>query len=1040
MSDCRHTTVYHTTSNPGFVIQSNMAEIKPNPAQAKAIAYGEGPLLIIAGAGTGKTTVLTQRIIHLVSSGIAKPEEILALTFTEKAANEMQERVDVGMPYGYAEMWVSTFHSFADRILRKEASHVGMSAEYTLLTPELEYTLFKKHLYQLPFENLRPQGNPSKNIIDILQFFSRLQDENIRPAAFAKYVRKDLPKEDREEEFVATYRELSDLYFAFTEIKIRNSSLSFGDLIIRLLDLFEKRPDILKKYSEQFRFVLVDEFQDTNYAQNVLVNTLMLGNDYKRASKARKAKANITVVGDDDQAIYKFRGAAVSNIMGFTHLYDSAEIVVLSDNYRSVQEILDAGYALVQGNNPERLEKMENINKKLISHREVDQNHISKAIQVYLGAKAIDESEWIVKQVLKLTGRSALLPEGDQVVKGEFDRRGQGTFLVADDPDADTYSFKDIAVLVRANAHADPIIQIMRYYGVPYKFGGQRSLYTRPEVAYLLSFLRVMADPEDDKHMFNLITHTMWGLTPDEAIFVMHTARKKRIAVWDLLLDEQGTLAVPAVRQKLDLLLTVLRDGQRDIVEHRPLTRTLYNFVSDSGFLAYLASKDENMATFQIRNVSSFFDTLKNFEQSIRDATVFEYIDFVEQSMKSGRTPKVGEDLMEDLDAVNIMTVHGAKGLEFPVVFMPSLVEGRFPTSNRRPAFELPDALVSESEVPDDPRKAHIAEERRLFYVGMTRAKEKLYMTAAQLYAGGKRKSKLSRFVVESLPSRQESLQFDLQAPDTSTTLQKFDIPESDNIVDYGILPDDQHLFEVFSYSQLSTYETCPKRYLYAYVYKVPTPPSASLSFGSTIHKSLQNFYEIYMDERSPRPGLEDLLKIYEDVWVGEGYDNAEHEETRKTAGRRVLEDYYEKFHNDDLRPLAVERKFTLKFDDIGIIGSVDRIDRLGEEEGKPVVELIDYKTGKIKSASEIKKDMQLKIYALASEMVLGYKVAKASYIFVESGEKVSVELDEDTYDEVKDKVLSIVAKIRSKDFRATPNPYKCKFCPYKDICPDAMF
>ena len=328
--------------------------IKLNKEQLAAIKYGKGPLLIIAGAGTGKTTVITERIKYLILSKLAKPDEILALTFTEKAAREMEERVDIAMPYGYTQMWISTFHSFCDRILRAEALHIGLDPRYKLMTEAETVQFIRNNLFKFDLDYFRPLGNPTKFIDGMLKHFSRLQDEDISPKEYLAYAKK-LKKVEREEKKKTL--ELALAFKTYDELKVKEGLMDFGDLIIKSLALFRTRPNVLRQYQDQFKYILVDEFQDTNYAQNELAILL-----------SRKTK-NITVCGDDDQSIYRFRGAAVSNIIQFKKNFPRARAVVLTRNYRSTQEILDRAYELIQHNNPDRLEAVEKIDKKLSSQR-----------------------------------------------------------------------------------------------------------------------------------------------------------------------------------------------------------------------------------------------------------------------------------------------------------------------------------------------------------------------------------------------------------------------------------------------------------------------------------------------------------------------------------------------------------------------------------------------------------------------------------------------------------------------------------------------
>ena len=322
-----------------------------NKEQLQAVQHEKGPLLIIAGAGTGKTTVITERIKHLIVDKNYNPGSILALTFTDKAAYEMQERVDILMPYGYTNLWIHTFHSFCDRILRDEAHTIGLDPSYKLISESEAILLMRKNIFNLGLKTFRPLSNPTKFLDALLTHFSRLKDEDITLQGYIKWAEKQKNSQERQQ-----YKELADSYKRYEGLKITESVMDFSDLISNILLLFRKRSNVLKKYQGQFKFILVDEFQDTNFAQNELA--IILAGESK----------NITVVADDDQSIYRFRGAAVSNVLQFKKSFPLAKIVTLSNNYRSTQTILNASYRLIQNNNPNRLEVVENINKKLKSH------------------------------------------------------------------------------------------------------------------------------------------------------------------------------------------------------------------------------------------------------------------------------------------------------------------------------------------------------------------------------------------------------------------------------------------------------------------------------------------------------------------------------------------------------------------------------------------------------------------------------------------------------------------------------------------------
>ena len=330
--------------------------------QRKAVTHGEGPLLIVAGAGTGKTTVITRRIAWLIAEKRAKPSEILALTFTDRAALEMTERVDRLVPYGYTDTVISTFHAFGDRLLREHALEAGLSDRSTVLSRAEQVIFLREHLFELPLDRYRPLGEPTRFLHALVTLISRARDEDVAPAEYRAAADRLLalaavaPDDGELAEEAAQQVELAALYEAYQNLMRANDRLDFGDQVGLALRLMREHPSVLADEQRRYRYILVDEFQDTNHTQFELVKLL-----------AGSPTANVTVVGDDDQSIYRFRGAALSNILGFRSAFPKAASVVLTDNFRSRQPILDAAHRLIKHNDPERLEAREGLDKRLVA-------------------------------------------------------------------------------------------------------------------------------------------------------------------------------------------------------------------------------------------------------------------------------------------------------------------------------------------------------------------------------------------------------------------------------------------------------------------------------------------------------------------------------------------------------------------------------------------------------------------------------------------------------------------------------------------------
>lgn len=540
---------------------TNSEEKKLNKQQLEAIRHGEGPLLIIAGAGTGKTTVITERTKWLVTSEKAKTSEILALTFTDKAAREMEERVDIAMPYGYTDMWISTFHSFCDRILRQEALQIGLDPSYKLMAQAETTQFLIDNLFKFKLKYFRPLGNPAKFVNGMLQHFSRLKDEDINPGEYLQYARKlrQKAKAKEEKDEVVKTLELANAYRQYEELKVKEGKMDFADLISKTIKLFRTRKNILGQYQKQFKYVLVDEFQDTNYAQNELAMLL--------AGK----KANITVSGCDDQSIYRFRGAAISNIIQFRKNYPKTKIVVLSQNYRSTQLILDHAYQLIQNNNPDRLEVREKINKKLKAVRKIR----GKPIEFIRADRVENEAGKVAKIIRGLT-----------------------------DGSAGNYDYKDIAILVRANNHAEPFVRALVRTNIPYQFLGPGQLFRQGEVKDLIAYLKILYNFEDDIALYRVLFLDLFDVNARDLAAINNYGRKKNFSLFEACEQVEKILVSKKTKKQINKFVKMVHRHLK-LLSKETAGQILYFFLEDAGLLKKLTdyktpTEEKSSKYFQI--------------------------------------------------------------------------------------------------------------------------------------------------------------------------------------------------------------------------------------------------------------------------------------------------------------------------------------------------------------------------------------------------------------------------------------------------------
>lgn len=990
---------------------SNTSNLKLNKEQIDAIKFGKGPLLIIAGAGTGKTTVVTERIKYLILGKHAKPSEILALTFTEKAAREMEERVDIGLPYGYTQMWIMTFHSFCDRILRREALHIGLDPRYKLMTEAESIQLLRKNLFHLDLDYFRPLGNPTKFISGMLQHFNRLQDEDISPQDYQKWVDGQMSSyaeasEDKKLE-LDKWGELSRVYHDYDEIKVKNGFLDFGDLITKTLKLFRDRPNILAEYKRQFKYVLVDEFQDTNYAQNELVK-LLAGKD-----------GNITVVGDDDQSIYRFRGAAVSNIIQFRKTYPKTKVIVLTKNYRSTQEILDRSHELVKFNDPDRLEVVEKIDKRLRSQVAKD----GEGIKFLHADRVENEADEIAKEIKRLMEED---PSSREASEGHR-----------------KYKWGDFAILVRANNHSDPITRALGRHGIPYQFLGPGRLFKQPEIIDLISYLKVLYNFEDSVAFYRVLVNEYFDINPRDIAAIGNFAKKYNQSLFEACEKIDDINVSKETKEKIEKLLKIIKK-HLGLIRRETAGQILYYFLEDTGLIQKLLSPTSVDAENKAKNISKFFDKLKTYEVDNEDATVPAVVDWLDLSIELGESPLAANEDWTEINAVNILTVHSAKGLEFPVVFLANLVSQRFPTIERREQIPIPEELIKEVLPVGD---FHQEEERRLFYVGMTRAKERLYFTAADYYGEGKREKKLSPFIFEALGKSADTSELKLKTSEQLSFLEY----KPQKVKEGKTLP---LKIDYLSYSQIETFETCPLHYKLKYILKVPTPPSASQSFGTAMHATLKAFYEnitgnpAYAKASAGNKSLEKLMfDLLAENWIKEGFKSKKQEGDFFEKGKLYLSGFLKSGFNPKTPILSLEQPFVVPLNSesriknyagLKIGGRIDRVDDLGGGE----IEIIDYKTGAtIPSQREVDKNLQLSFYALAATKIPTEpfnktpEKIKLSLYYLDEQEKISTSRTAKQLEDAVKEIYKVKEEIEKSDFRCSGHMFCQTGCEFSLFC-----
>ena len=628
-----------------------------NNMQQQAVFCTEGPLLILAGAGSGKTTVLVNRIAYILQSELCKPWQILAITFTNKAAGELKERICNGVPEGGSDIWAATFHSTCARILRRYGDRIGFTSHFTVYGTDDQKKLVKDILKQLNYDE---KMLPVKRVLNEI---SKAKDEMLTPQEMLKRAGYDNLKQS-----------VAKVYEIYQSRLKTADAMDFDDMLCKTVELFQKCPDILEFYQNQFKYIMVDEYQDTNKVQ------------YKFVSMLAAKYGNICVVGDDDQSIYKFRGATIENILSFENTFKGAKMIRLEQNYRSTQNILNAANGVISNNTMRK-------GKTLWT-----ENAVGDKIEVHTSDSERDEAQFIAKTIL--------------------------------DGVADGRKFSDFAILYRMNAQSNSIEQALSRSGIPHRVIGGRRFYDREEIRDMVAYLQVINNPHDDVRLGRIINVPKRGIGATTLEKASEIAAGLGESIYSVIKDADvyPQLSRAATKLKsfvalIDGLMEAEQSGDYSLAE-------LYNLILEhTDYEKYLKTEKDN-PDVRIENIEELSSNIIKFEE-----------DYAEEASLSNFLEEISlqtdiDNYDAEADSSVMMTLHSAKGLEFPVVFIAGLEEGVFPS-------------IATMMNPDE-----LNEERRLAYVGITRAKEKLYITKAKsrMLMGHTSYNKVSRFVNEIPP------------------------------------------------------------------------------------------------------------------------------------------------------------------------------------------------------------------------------------------------------------------------------------------------
>jgi DNA helicase-2/ATP-dependent DNA helicase PcrA len=982
-----------------------------NPPQAEAVKEIDRPLLIIAGAGSGKTLTVASKIAYLIDQGV-KPENILALAFNQKAAEELKTRV-AGMLNNSEDLSISTFHSFCNQFIQDNILSTKLNANFRVITETAQLVYLTKNINSFGIEHLEFNHEPYTLAEEMKKFISRCKDEFITPEDIQAYIEKQekaaLDEEGQQD--INCLKDILKIYRAYEDYKQQNNMLDFGDMLCTVYNLLKNKPLILHSYQEKFKYVIVDEFQDTNYIQLQIVNLIAKQHGY------------ITVVGDDDQSIYRFRGAYLTNIAEFKKMFPNYVEKALEHNYRSTKKIVAIANTLIE-NSPERTIKTLFTNN----------------------------------------------PEGDKidVVESPNDTAQANYILETTKELLKTHQPKDIAILCRRRSSAEPIIKAFRKHNLPFNFVGETGFFQEPIIKDITAVLKAISNPlENNAEIVRILNRRNYDIKQIDICKFNCYADQNDLSLYEAF-DHLNKIDVESpkfrmVKQTLsDIMNAKTRLTTLDLIHTVLFEREFYKFE--------IALKNDR----NIQLLNQFYTFAEEFNKIYPDSSIE---DFTEYLSYASNFEIEQEDSNEQ--AVVISTIHGVKGMQYPIVIIPDVNERRIPTNYQKDKFTIPKELLRGIQSKYDDKELHVQEERRLFYVAITRAKEKLIITYAKRFGENKTDSKPSKFLKEINFQQNKDINFQqLDAQDAPIELAATDNQSNtmmlqkvvanlttghytdaiENILLYAKLnnknidiqteiinkikePDYSKLEEhekpltiepnhVFSVSQFISYKKCPRLYQYRHILKIPEKPKYYFDFGTAIHSIAEQLTKMQKEGQITNETIAyDLLAKN---WDPKGYKTDIDEKRDYDEAKSILKTFLDEQAASKSEILDIERWFETAIGDVRIRGRIDRIDRDGAD-----FTVIDYKTSKtVPSLNELKKDMQLNVYSLAVKEMYGNGInVKVGDWFLRSNKKLFFTPEKSAIEDLQTELQEMCQNINSAKFEPKKGSRECNFCDYKCLC-----
>ena len=961
-----------------------------NPEQKNAVHHGEGPLVVVAGAGTGKTRVITERIRYLLESQPQLTgEEILGLTFTDKAAAEMKHRVVSAVGERGKAVTLATFHSFCSELLQQASPGLRPIDKVD------QWILLRRNLPLLGLERYRRLTEPGKFLNDFVEFFSRCQDELVSPddyQAFAERqgeayarVRAAMPESDRLErdEEIAKLLELAGAYRASDRLARERNLLTFGMQIMDAVVRLRQDKALREQLQGRYRWLLVDEFQDTNITQLELL--WQLGGE----------RPNLVVVGDHRQAIYRFRGASFGSFSAFLQRFAGTAprelLQPLTLNYRSSGRILRVASEVIRHN-----ERPADLPEYPLSPAHPD----GEKVRILTHPSAAAEAAWMA---------------------AELERQH-----------AAGVKWRSFAVLYRIHTHRDRLVEELKARKIPFVIH-KLSILSHALVRDLTAYLRLLDRPADDIACARVLAMPAWRLEAADLVRLCQRAAKEHTSLWEALEAAQGEpwLAAVAGRvEDLKAMVSALRNRSRSLTASELLDELAAQLSLESA-----ASADERKYFEQFR------DFVREWQPKSETQHLRELVQYLEYFEQAGGSINLKE---ETGGAIQLMTVHAAKGLEFDRVFILRVVKGAFPLREKASVLEFPEELMKENRPAGD---FNVQEERRLFYVAITRARHQLTLSTVE-----NTRTHPSPFLDQILADPQLKRR-DIEqlapvppagvgaAPGAAGAAAKGGaelFPASTTEARVGSRigewagtyrpPVPSPL--MLSVSTIGTMEQCPQRYLFQSAWGIRGGPAAPLTFGSVMHTTIQHFIgELTKGRKLPFAEVQGKFEL---EWRSAGFEDDYQEQEYKKDGLAQLRALYDTVLAHPPEVIAQEKRFELPMEnDVVLTGRIDQVNRIAAGEQ----EIVDYKTGRPRDARSAGQDLQLGVYALAGREVFEWNPTRLTFYYLQNNAAVSTSRTEKELNKVRSKIQEAAADIRAGHFPAKVG-YLCKYCEYEPICP----